>query len=85
MVTSNIHPKIDLNCIPSLFSLGIFDQAAHILNVIHIAAEILPSRLLDEVIIMCILGKLYQVIVPNHLQGISSDGPIYPTNQDFIA
>ena len=50
VVTSNIHPKIDLCCILFLISLGSLEEAVHLLSVIHTAAELLPSSLVDEVI-----------------------------------
>ena len=66
MAKTNIHPKLDLQCIPLLFSLVSIEKAVHLLSVLHISAELLPSRIFDEVIIMCILGKVYLVIVPHH-------------------
>ena len=59
MVTRNLHPKLDLHCITSLLSLGSLEEAVHLLSVLHIAAELLPSRLVDEVIIMFILVKVH--------------------------
>ena len=59
MVTRNIHPKINLHCIPLMLSLGNLEEAVNLLRVIHIAEDLLKSRLVDDVIIMCILGKLY--------------------------
>ena len=52
MVTSNLHPKLDIHCIPLMFSLVSLEEAVHIISVILIAAELLPYRLIDEVIIM---------------------------------
>ena len=65
MVTRNIQPKLDLNCIPLLLSLVSLEEAVHLLSFFHIAAELLPSRIVDEVITICILGKVYWVIAPN--------------------
>ena len=62
MVRRNLHPKLDLHCINFLLSLGIIGEAVHLLSFLHISAELLPSSLVNEVIIMCILGKLYWVI-----------------------
>ena len=59
MVKRNIHPKLDVYCIPFLLSLGSIEEAVHILSVPHISAELLTYRLVNEVIIMCILGKVY--------------------------
>ena len=66
MATRNLHTKIDLKCIPLMLSLGRLEEVVHIIIVLHIAAALLPSRLVDEVIIMCILGKVYWVIAPHH-------------------
>ena len=66
MVRRNLHPKLDLHCITFLLSLGIIGEAVHLLSFLHISAELLPSSLVNEVIIMCILGKVYWVILPHH-------------------
>ena len=34
---------------------------------------------------MCILGKVYHIIVPHHWHGIPSGMPIFPIDQDFIS
>ena len=52
MVKRNIYPKLDVHCIPLLISLGIIEEAVNLLSVLHISAELLPSRIVDEVIIM---------------------------------
>ena len=65
-VTRNIYTKIDIKCIPLLLILGNLDAVVHIISVIHIAAELLPYRIVNKVIIMCILGKVYWVIAPHH-------------------
>ena len=52
MVTRNLHPKLELHCFTSLLSIGSLEEAVHILSVILTAAEMLPYRLIDEVIIM---------------------------------
>ena len=66
MVTRNLHPKLYLHCIPSLISLDRLEETVHLLSVLHIATELLPSRLVGEVIIMCRIGKVYWVIAPHH-------------------
>ena len=66
MVTRNFYPKLDIRYIPSLLSLDSLGEAVHILGVFHIAAELLPFRIVDEFIIMCILGKVYWVIATHH-------------------
>ena len=66
MVTSDIHPKIDLPCIPFLLIIGSLEEAVHILSVINIEVELLPSRLVYKVIIICIIGKVYWIIAPHH-------------------
>ena len=66
MLTRNLHPKIYLKCIPLMLSLGILAEVVHIISAIRIAAELIPSKLVDEVIIMRILGNLYWFIAPHH-------------------
>ena len=65
-ITKNIHPKLDIHCIILLLSLVRLEEAGHLRSVLHIAAELIPSRLVNEVIIKCILGKVYWVIAPHH-------------------
>ena len=48
-----------------MLSLFILEEVVHSISVLHIAAELLPSRLVDEVIFLCILGKVYWVIAPH--------------------
>ena len=64
--TGDIHSKIDPQCIILMLSLGSLEEAVCLLIVLHIAVEHLPSSIVDEVIIMCILGKVYWVIAPHH-------------------
>ena len=66
MAKSNLHPKLDFHCIPLLFSLGSIEEVVHLLSFLHISADLLPSMIVDEVIIMCILGKVYLFIMPHH-------------------
>ena len=66
MVMGNIHPKLYLHCITSLLIFGSLEEEVNILSVLHIEAEMLPPRPVNEVIIMCILGKVYWFIAPNH-------------------
>ena len=84
IVKSNLHPKLDLQCIPPLLSLGIIEEAIHLLSVINISAELLSSRLVDEFIIMCIISKLYWSIVHHHLHGFQSYTTIFPIDQYFM-
>ena len=85
MVTINLHPKLDLHCITLLLILDSLDEAVRILIVLHIAADLLPYRLINEVIIMCILYKVYWFIEPHHLQGFPSYIPIFPIDHYFIS
>ena len=82
---SNLHPKLYLHCITLMLIIGSLDYAVDLLSVLQIAAELLPSRLVNEVIIMCILGKVYWVIAPHPSYGIPSDRPTFPIDQNFIA
>ena len=66
MVTSNLRPKLDLDYITSPISLDSLEEAVHLLSVLHIAEDLLPYRLIDEVVIMCIFGKVYWLIAPHH-------------------
>ena len=65
MAMMNIHPKLYFHCIPSLLILVSLEESVHLLSVLHIDTKILPSRHVDEVIIMCILGEVYCVITPH--------------------
>ena len=84
IVTRDIYPKLDLHCIPLLVTLGRFEEADHLLGALHIVAELLPFRIFYEVIIMCIIDKLYWVIAHHHRHRITSDGPILPIDQHFM-
>ena len=66
MVMRNIHPKPDLHCIHSLLNLVRIEGAVNLLSVLHVAVELLPSRPVDELIIMYILGKVYWFIATHH-------------------
>ena len=66
IVTGNIHSKTDPQCIILMLSLGSLEEAVCLLIVLHIAVEHLPSSIVDEVIIICILGKVYWFIAPHH-------------------
>ena len=85
MFKRNLHTELDLYFIPSLLRLVSIEEEFNLLSVIHVSAELLKSRLAEEVISICILGKLYWFIVPHHLHGLPSDEPIFPIDQYFIA
>ena len=65
MVTRNLHPKIDLHCVPLLLRLVSLEEVVRILSIIHIAADLLPSSLVNEVNITCLIGKVHCVIAPH--------------------
>ena len=63
---SNIHTKLDIYCVPLMLSLGSLEEAVHLISVLDVSTELLPSRLVYEVIITCLLVKLDWIIDPHH-------------------
>ena len=66
IVTRNIHSKIDPQCIILMLSLGSLEEAVNLISVLDVSTDLLPSRLVYEVIITCLLVKLDWIIDPHH-------------------
>ena len=51
MTTKDLHPKLDIYCVPTLLILGSLEEVVHLLDIIDVAMDFLPPRLIHKVIV----------------------------------
>ena len=56
LVARYLHPKLDVDYITMIISLGILERVVYLLGVLDLETELLLPRLIQKFIVSCILG-----------------------------